>query len=50
LVQSAQEKVDVFFYLQGLVGGVDRDEISREDAMELCQLRVHGLAEFGDLL
>src|ERR1700730_1980087 len=49
-VQRPQEKMDVFLYLQGLVGGVHGDEIWREDAMELCEFRVDGLAEFGDLL
>src|SRR6266404_1482048 len=49
-VQRPQKKVDVFLYLQRLVGGVYGDEISREDAMQLCQFRVHGLAELGDLL
>src|SRR5258708_769898 len=42
--------MNVFLYLQGLVGGVDGDEIGREDAMKLCQFRVDRLAEFGDLL
>jgi len=49
-VERAQKKVIIFLYLQGLVGSVDGDEIGREDAMKLCQIRIDRLAELGDLV
>src|ERR1700730_15475736 len=42
--------MDVFLYRQRLVGGVGSDQVGRKDAMQLCEFRVDGLAEFGDLL
>jgi hypothetical protein len=49
-VQRPQEKVNVFLYLQGLVGGVDGDEIARKNAMKLRQFLVDRLAKLGDLV
>src|SRR5882762_1113704 len=48
-VQGAQEKMNVFFHLQRLVGGMRDDQVRRKNLAELSKFPVDGLTERRDL-